>query len=158
MKLKAIKSKVISWSSLSLLLLVIGVCAWITQQHHWVFDWSRDNRNTLTDTSRLVLEQIDQPVQITVLARNSATERQQFRRAIEKYQKYKSDIELLFLDSDTELDQANELHLYNAGQLHIDYKSRYEIVDQLSEREVTNALQRLSRDKKSWVVFLSGHG
>ena len=158
MKLKAIKSKVISWTSLSLLLLVIGVCAWITQQHHWVFDWSRDNRNTLTDTSRLVLEQIDQPMQITVLARNSATERQRFRRAIEKYQKYKSDIDLHFLDSDTELDQANELHLYNAGQLRIEYKSRYEIVDQLNERGVTNALQRLSRDSKSWVVFLSGHG
>ena len=158
MKLKAIKSKVLSWASLLLLLLVIGICAWITQQHHWVYDWSRDNRNTLTDTSRLILEQIDQPIQITVLARNSAKKRQQFRRAIGKYKKYKPDIELLFFDSDTELDQANELHLYNAGQLRIDYKNRYEIVDQLSERDVTNALQRLSRDSKSWVVFLSGHG
>ena len=158
MNLQAIKSKFISWMSLFVLLLVIGVAAWFSREHHWVFDWTRDNRNTLTQTSQSVLEQIDQPIQMTVLARNSATERQQFRRAIEKYQRYNSEINLKFLDADLELDQANELHLYNAGQLRIDYKDRFEIVDQISELEVTNALQRLSRENKSWVVFLSGHG
>ncbi len=140
------------------MLLGIGACAWLTQQYHWVFDWTRDNRNTLTETSRSVLEHVDQTLHLTILARNSATERQQFQRLIDKYKKFKTGIELKFLDSDTELDQANKLHLYNAGQLRIDYKTQYEIVDRISEREISNAIQHLSRDKKSWVVFLSGHG
>lgn len=158
MKLKILKTHILSWMSLLLIISLIAISAWSTNKYHLVFDWTRDNRNTLTEISRAVLDQLNEPVKMTILARNSATEHQKFRRAIEKYQKFKSSIELEFLNSDTQLKQANELHLYNEGQLRIDYKKRYEIVDQVSEREVSNALQRLSREKKSWVIFLSGHG
>ena len=42
--------------------------------------------------------------------------------------------------------------------MRIDYNSRFEIVDTISEREITNALQRLTRQRTPWVAFLSGHG
>jgi len=42
--------------------------------------------------------------------------------------------------------------------MRLDYNSRFEIVDNISEREITNALQRLTRQNIPWVAFLSGHG
>ena len=158
MKITNFKSSILNYLSLLLLLLLIGVCAWFTQQHHWVFDWTRDNRNTLTEVSRTILEQLDQPLQVTILARNSANERHGLRRKIEKYQRYKSDMALKFLDTDTQIEQAKELYLNNPGELRVDYQQRFELIDQATERNITNALQRLSRDTKPWVGFLAGHG
>ncbi len=158
MKLATIKFQTFKWSSLLLLLILIGTCAWLTQKYHWVFDWTRDNRNTLTEISRTILEQVAQPLQMTVLARNAASERHGLQRKIGKYQRYKPDITLRFLDAETEIEQAKELLLNNPGQLRLDYQDRFEIVDQITERDITNALQRLSRQTNPWVVFLAGHG
>ncbi|MCZ6566057.1 MAG: Gldg family protein, partial [Gammaproteobacteria bacterium] len=131
MKLVALKSHALRWSSLVLLLVLIGAYGWLTQKYHWVFDWTRDNRNSLTEISRTVLEQIDQPLKITVLARNSASERHILRRKIAKYQRYKPDISLQFLDAETAREQARKQHLNNPGQLRLDYQNRFEIVDHI---------------------------
>ncbi len=152
------KFNLFKWASLLALTLLIGFAAWLSQKHHIVFDWTRDNRNTLTTTSRAILDQVKNPLSITILASKSASERLKFRKSIEKYQQYKSDIKTIFLDSDTQLSQAKELHLNNSGQLRLDYDDRFEVIDQVSEREITNALQRLTRTTKPWVVFLNGHG
>ena len=148
----------IKWLSLLMLLVLIGAGAWLTQKYHLVFDWSRDNRNTLTETSREILQQINDPLSITVLANKAASERRKLRNVIDKYQRHKKDIEIVFLDTDEQLPQAKELHLNKHGELRLDYQERFEIIDQISEREITNALQRLTRAKKPWVVFLAGHG
>jgi len=157
-KLVTLKSHALHWSSLVLLLVLIGMCGWLTQKYHWVFDWTRDNRNSLTEISRTVLDQVDQPLQITVLVRNSASERHILRRRIAKYQRYKPDISLQFLDTETAMEQARAQRLNNPGQLRLDYQDRFEIIDHATEQDLTNALQRLSRETKPWVVFLAGHG
>ena len=141
-----------------LLFAVVIAAAWLTHKHSWSFDWTRDNRNSLTQTSRDVLQEIDQPVTITILSDLAANKRNIYRRKIAKYQRYKQDINLKFLDIDTQIEQANELFLFNAGQLRIDYAERYEILDQASEAEISNALQRLRRKEKPWIGFLKGHG
>ncbi len=147
-----------NWTELLFLFAIISVCAWLTQKYHFVFDWTRDNRNTLTETSRTILQQVDDTLLMTVLARNAASERQAIKRQIDKYFKFKSEIDFKFLDLDAQIELAKELHLNNPNQLRIDYKGRFEIVDVISESEITNALQRLTRQKKPWVAFLSGHG
>ena len=141
-----------------MLILLIGVSAWLTQKYHFVFDWSRDSRNTLSETSRKILLQANEPLSITILANKAASERRTLRNIVDKYKRFKSDIEIVFLDTDEQLTQAKELHLNNHGQLRLEYQDRFEIVDQISEQEITNALQRLTLDSKPWVVFLSGHG
>ncbi len=146
------------WLGLILLLLIVGVCAWVTQKYHRVFDWTRDSRNSLSETSLNVLQQIDQTLLVTVLARNAASERKAILRQVEKYSSIKPDIDIKFLDIDKEILLAKELHLHNANQLRLDYNNRFEIIDKISEREITNALQRLSRQSSPWVTFLSGHG
>ena len=153
-----LKNQFRKWFGLILLLLVIGVCSWLTQKYHRVFDWTRDNRNSLNETSIKILRQIDQPLLVTVLARNAASERKAVLRQIEKYITVKPDIDFKFLDIDKEILLAKELHLNNPNQMRLDYNSRFEIVDKISERDISNALQRLTRQRTSWIAFLAGHG
>ena len=158
MKIKHFKKQLKKWTSLILLFAFIGVCAWLTQKYHYVFDWTRDNRNSLTETSQQVLQQVDDTLLMTALVRNAASERQIIKRQIEKYSQFKNDIDFKFLDFDTEIVLAKELHLHNPNQMRIDYKGRFEIIDVISEREISNALQRLTRQNSPWITFLSGHG
>ena len=158
MKTKKLQQQLSKWLGLLILLAVISTCAWLTQKYHYVFDWTRDNRNTLTETSRKVLQQVDDTLLMTALARNAASERQKIKRQIDKYLKFKPDIDFKFLDVDAQIELAKELHLNNANQMRIDYQRRFEILDSISEAAITNALQRLSRQENPWVAFLSGHG
>jgi hypothetical protein len=153
-----LKNLMCKWFGLIFLLVIIGAGAWLTQKYHHVFDWTRDSRNSLSETSQRILQQADQTLLFTVLARKAASERQVVLRQIEKYTSINPDIDFKFLDIDKEILLAKELHLNNPNQLRIDYNSRFEIVDTISEREITNALQRLTRQHTPWVTFLSGHG
>ena len=146
------------WLGLALLLLAIGMCAWLTQKYHHVFDWTRDSRNSLSETSHRVLQGVDKTLLVTVLARNAASERKAILRKVEKYSSVKPDIDFKFLDIDKEILLAKELHLHKPNQMRLDYNSRFEIIDTISEREITNALQRLTRQNSPWVAFLTGHG
>lgn len=158
MRMRKIKSTIRNWIGLILLLAIIGGCAWLSQKYHQVFDWTRDSRNSLGETSHTILEQVNQELLFTVLARNAASEREVSLRQISKYTSVKPEIDLKFLDLDKDIVLAKELHLHNPNQLRIDYNSRFEIVDNISEREITNALQRLTRQHTPWIAFLSGHG
>jgi len=153
-----VRSQSRKWFGLVLLLLVLGTCAWLTQKYHRVFDWTRDSRNSLSETSRIVLQQMDQTLLVTVLARNAASERQAILKQVKKYSAVNPDIDFKFLDVDKEILLAKALHLHNPNQMRLDYKSRFEIVDTISEREIINALQRLTRKNNPWVTFLTGHG
>ncbi len=143
---------------LVVLLLIIAIAAWLTQKHHRVYDWTRDSRNSLNVTSQTVLQQVGKTLLVTVLARNAASERQAILKQIEKYTSLKPDIDIKFLDVDKDILLAKELYLNNPNQLRLDYNSRFEIIDTISEREITNALQRLTRETSPWVTFLTGHG
>jgi len=158
MQMNSIKYQVRKWLGLIVLLLIIGICAWLTQKYHYVFDWTRDNRNSLSETSHNVLQHVNQELLITVLARNAASERNAVKKQIRKYASLKPEIDFKFLDIDKDILLAKELHLYNPNQMRIDYNSRFEIIDNISEREITNALQRLTRQAQPWVAFLTGHG
>ena len=153
-----VKNLMRKWFGLILLLTIIATGAWLTQKYHHVFDWTRDSRNSLSETSLRVIKEMDQTLLFTVLARKAASERQIVLRQVHKYTSIKPDIDFKFLDIDKEILLAKELHLNNPNQMRIDYNSRFEIVDTISEREVTNALQRLTRQHTPWVAFLSGHG
>ncbi len=154
----SMKKQFRKWLSLATLVLIISLCAWYSQKHHHVFDWTRDSRNSLSETSLTVLQEVDKTLLITVLARNAASERHAILKQVDKYTSVKPNIDVKFLDPDKDILLAKELHLNNPNQLRLDYNSRFEIIDTISEREITNALQRLTRQKLPWVTFLTGHG
>lgn len=137
---------------------IIAICTWLTQKYRYSFDWTRDNRNTLSETSQRVLQQVEDTLLVTALARKAASERHAIKRQVDKYLKFKPDIDFKFLDADEQIVLAKELHLNSPNQIRIDYKGRFEIISRISESEITNAMQRLTRETKPWIAFLSGHG
>jgi len=147
-----------STSFVVLLLIVVGMLMWLSRDYHWQFDWTHNHRNTLSEASRSLLKTLDKPVLITAFARDAAGVRQNIAELIARYQKYKPDIALDFVNPDTDPARVRAAGVRLDGELVIEYSNRKENLSQLSEEAFTNALARLGRGGERWVVFVTGHG
>lgn len=141
-----------------LFLAVLGTLAWLSTRYVQQADWTASGRNTLTADSRKLLEELTSPVRITAFARDNDFLRRQIQEIIARYQRIKADVELEFVNPDTDPEQVRELGISMDGELLLHYQGRSEKVQQLNEQQITNALLRLARQGDRWIVFLSGHG
>ncbi|MGI9303971.1 MAG: GldG family protein [Gammaproteobacteria bacterium] len=141
-------------------LLFVGVlCAagWLSQRYSFQSDWTANNRNTLSETSRQVLESLAEPVLITAYVADDAALHQRVKQRVARYQRYQPDMTLDFINPDLQPGIAESAGITRTGQLAVTVGERSEIVDDMAEQTLTNALQRLSRAETRFVVFLEGH-
>ena len=138
--------------------LVIGLLAWLSVRYPWQADWTANGRNTLSAASQTLLARMDGPIQVTAYVREQPALRDAIARVIGRYQRYKPDLTLHFVNPDLLPDRARELGITGDGLLYVDYRGRGEKLQQLNEQALTQVLQRLSRPGERVVLFLDGHG
>ena len=141
---------------LVLFLTIIGLLAWLSHRYNFESDWTATGRHTLSNTSITVLSRIEGPVQITAFSREQL--QPAIKEFIGRYQKYKADITLAFINPDTEPDKTRAMEITVEGELVISYQGRSEHVTNPKEETITNSLQRLLRSQEKKLVFLGGHG
>ena len=139
---------------------VIGLLAWLSNQYSFESDWTENNRNTLSDVSIKLLQQIPAPVKITTFIPdgNLLSNRQYIKELVAKYKKYKEDITLEIINPDTAPDLVRKMKVSNYGEIVVEYEGRNEHITQLKEQTLTNTLQRLLRQGERRLLFVSGHG
>lgn len=144
---------------MSLLLLVLaGLLAWLSVRYHWETDLTRGGRHELSQASRQVLDRMPGSIKVTSYARNDPDLRQLVRDFVDRYQRYKGNIELQFVNPDKVPDETRNLGISVNGELILRYNDRVEHVRSDSEQEFTNALQRLLRGADTWLACIEGHG
>lgn len=141
-----------------LFVLVIGLLAWLSQRYQYQADWTVNSRNTLSQASVAVLEQMPEPISVSVFTVDSGVMRQHADDLLGRYQRYKKTFEFEFINPDMEPDRVRRLGIKIDGALLLEYEGRSEKITTLSEQAITNALQRLSRASEPWIVFVEGHG
>ncbi|MFW5969702.1 MAG: GldG family protein [Halofilum sp. (in: g-proteobacteria)] len=141
-----------------LVLGLVGILAWLSQTWRYTADWTQTSRNTLTEKSREVLELVDEPVEMTAYVGPEPVTRRSIRDLIERYQRAGIDVELEFVNPETNPALARELGIREGGELIVRKGDREERLQRISEQSITGALARLARDGERWVVFLEGHG
>ncbi len=139
---------------------IITLLAWLSNQYNFESDWTENNRNTLSDVSIKLLQQIPAPVTITTFIPdgNLLSNRQYIKELVAKYQKYKDNITLKIINPDTDPDLVRQLKVTNYGEVVVEYEGRNEHITQLKEQTLTNTLQRLLRQGERRLLFVNGHG
>lgn len=143
---------------LLLFLGVVGLLAWLSTRYSIEADWTADGRNTLSNASTSLLNELNEPITITSYATEDESVRQAVSELVRKYQRYKSNLTLTFVNPDLEPDTVRNLGITLNGELVVEYQTRSENLKNLTEQGLTNTLQRLARSGERWLVFIEGHG
>lgn len=143
---------------LLLFLGVVGLLAWLSTRYSFEADWTSNGRNTLSETSTTLLAELTDPINITSYSTEDESVRQAVTGLIKKYQRYKSNLSLTFVNPDLAPDTVRDLGITVNGELVVEYQGRRENLKSLTEQALTNNLQRLSRSGDRWLVFIEGHG
>jgi ABC-type uncharacterized transport system len=142
----------------ALLFTSAGLAAWASLRYSYEFDWTAGGRNTLSQESQELLQQIEEPIRFVAYASNSNDLRNKIRVAIERFQRFKPDLDLKFVNPAEEPDTVRELGIRVDGETILSYQGRSENLRELSESTIANALFRLAHAEQRWIVFLAGHG
>ena len=144
---------------IALVLLIGALClGYLSTRFNISSDWSAGQRASLSAPSRAVLHKLDGPVRIVSYARPGGDLRPTVAAVIARFQRFKPDITLSFVDPETDPQAMRRLGISVDGELIVHYKGRQERLDQLSERSLTNALTRLARGGDKLVAFVTGDG
>lgn len=140
------------------LFLITGLLAWLSTRYNYQIDLTVNNRYTLSQPSQQLLAQLSEPLTITAYTSNNTLLHSAIEKLVLRYQTYKHDIQLNFVDPFTNPTQTREDNIQIDGELLITYQHRSEHVQELSEQALSTALQRLVRQESHQIVFLQGHG
>ena len=137
----------------------MGLLAWLSERYRYEFDLTWGNRNSLTETSVKLVQQLDGPVMITAFIRDESKGiRDLVTRVIERYRQHKPDIKLEYLNPDRVPQMVREYGITIDGELLVQYGKRQETIQKISEKSITQLLMRLSSDTSRYVAFIEGHG
>ena len=143
-----------------LFLLAIGLLQWLAREYHLQFDWTHAHRHSLAPASIAVVERLKEPLKITAFASQRGETRRIIQDMVGRYQKYKSDIQMEFVNPDTAPERVRDAGVQFEGELVFEYGDARESLSpaQFNEENFTNALTRLGHRGERWVIFLGGHG
>ncbi len=139
-------------------ILIASVLLWANNQFNWQMDWTFGARNTLTKSTQDVLKQMDKPLHIEAYFDSNAQIREQVRRFVSRYQRFKKDTHLTFADTTLGTDAVDKQGFTHLGQLKIIYDGNEHIITRLSEQVFSGALLKLTRKQEVWVAVIQGHG
>ena len=146
------------WLFALLLLLAAGAVGYLSTRYAHEADWTTNGRTSLSAESRAVLGQLHGPVEIVSYANPQGNLRQTVAGFLQRYQAVKPDLSLRFVDPQLDPAKMRELGITVDGALILHYQDREQRLDELSERSLTNALERLIRGSDRIVAFVTGDG
>ncbi len=155
----AIMSRLQNMVFVVLFMTIMGLLAWLSNRYPYEFDLTWGNRNSLTETSVRLVQQLDKPVKVTAFARDdNKSIRDLIEKIIGRYQRHKSDMKVEYLNPDLVPQLVSEHGITVDGELLVQYGKRQETTQNISEKSITQLLMRLSTETSRYVAFIQGHG
>jgi ABC-type uncharacterized transport system involved in gliding motility auxiliary subunit len=147
-------------SGIFLLLFValLALLAWLSQRYPVTIDMSTNQRNSLSQETVRLLEQVDTPIDLTLFISPVNERKPTLEKLFERYQQSQPNIRVQSLNPDLHPDLLRIHDIRFDGEVLLQYGGRTEKVSQINEANVSNAIQRLLRRGERWLVFLKGHG
>lgn len=141
-----------------LLLSVIIIAARLSLATNTAFDWTANQRHSLSKQTITLLESIDKPIQIKAFVSPENDYAKALQQQLDRYQRYSNQLQVEIIDPARAPQQVKQFNIQQQGEMLVKRGEHTERVQDLSEQSLSNALLRVSRSVTPNVVFLTGHG
>ena len=143
---------------LLLFIALLAVLAWLSNRYPYTVDMSANQRNSLSQETALLVDSVEYPLQVTLFVSPINDSKSLLETLFERYQLLQPNISFQSLNPDLHPDLLRTHDIRYDGEVLLEYQGRSEKLSQISETNVSSAIQRLLRQGERWLVFLEGHG
>lgn len=128
----------------------------LSARHHHRLDLTESGVYSLSPQTSGVLQRLDKP--LTINAFVEAGSDPQLRELLASYRYASDKVTFSMVDPDKQPDLAEKFQISTIPAIHLQYGDRSNVVNKLTEEELTNGIIRVTRTEKKTVYFLEGHG
>ena len=143
---------------LLLFIALLVLLAWLSQRYPVTIDMSSNQRNSLSQETVRLLENVDAEIEVTLFITPINERKPALEKLFKRYRQLQPNIRLQSLNPELHPDLLRTHDIRYDGEVLLEYRGRNEKITQISEANVSNAIQRLLRQGERWLVFLQGHG
>jgi len=141
-----------------LLLLVLGLAAWLSQRHNASWYWGGGYAVGLSEPSLRLLERFDGEVQVRAFAKPGHVLHRHLRDLLTRYAEASEHFHYELINPEARPDLVRELGVQRVGEVVLRHGGREERVAVPTEARLSAALERLLRKQGQFIAFLTGHG
>ncbi|MFW5442822.1 MAG: GldG family protein [Methylococcaceae bacterium] len=145
------------WLLTLVILSMLITLAWLSRLYTAQIDLTANASNTLSNSSQKILETLPEAITITAYVKESTLQKQ-IAQLLNKYRRFKNNINIHFIDPDSDPEKLRKLNIGRLGAIIVEYQGREEKLTFLDESTLSNALLQLANTKEHWISFLTGHG
>jgi ABC-type uncharacterized transport system involved in gliding motility auxiliary subunit len=135
---------------------ILAAVNYLSARHHHRFDLTEAGVYSLSPQSRGILQRLDKPLAINAFV--EAGSDPQLKELLDSYRYASDKISYAIVDPDKQPDLAERFHISAVPAVHLQYGDHTNVVNKISEEELTNGIIKVTRAEKKTVYFLEGHG
>lgn len=140
-----------------LMLTVVLLLAQLSERFNQHYDWTQNQRHSLSDPTLDVLEQLQDQVTVQVFIDKNHEFKPALDRLLKRYQRHGANLDIRWLAPSAHPQAVRDHNITRQGEMLLSRGEQTARVQDLSEESFTNALITVSRDKQPWIVFAEGH-
>lgn len=144
-------------TSLVLVLGILILLNFLNFRHHKRVDLTETQLYGLSEQSRKVVRGLEQQIRVIGFFQPSGGARN-FEELLKEYRYVSNRVSYELVDPQQDPARTAEYEIRRNGQIVVEYGPRREIIDELSEERITNAIIKVTREGERVVYFLQGHG
>lgn len=137
---------------------IIVMVNWIGDRHHARLDWTRTKRHTLSPQTLKILKGLKKKVNIVGFYRRDSFEFERVRDLLKSYDEASPNVRATVVDPRENPLLAEKYNVTSTSVVVFECEGKRETVSFGGEQEFTNAILKLTREKKKKVYFVQGHG
>ena len=149
--------------STTAVIIILGSINFLAIRQGIRWDLSENQIYTLSPQSQVIVQNLDRPLKVWVFDRNPniVTE-----TLLENYQRYGNNFQFEIIDPEIEIGLAEKFRVQSLGEIYLEYGDRQQRIKprptalgaNLTESQLTNAIEKIKRGRTATIYFLQGQG
>ena len=160
-QLRSAQQGAIAIAKTSLVLLLLGLINWggIVYGKRW--DFTENQLYTLSEQSQTIVAELEQPLEVLVFDRQLDPE---LESLLQNYGRYSQQFEFKLINPEQQIGLAQQFGVQTLGEIYLRYGKKQQKLNtgsqqgELTEIQLTNAIEKIKRDRPTDIYFLQGHG
>lgn len=137
---------------------IVGMVNFVGFRHVKIFDLTKEGRHSLSDQTKKVLKGLDSDLEVLAFYAKGQGDVQAFKGLMDLAKAQTSKIKVTIVDPVSKPGLAKENNITTSGTIVLKYKDKEGKFDKATEEGLANAVIKITRDKKTVVYFVTGHG